>query len=314
MGVRLLSHVAETLGWFLGAVVTALIIALPVAGILSAFKQRFGRSWARGYSIVVVGISLLGLVGGMLADKYAARRAKAASDKAAASQMIDGLLSDINKVASDTVDGDGLPKPSSLKFEGNTETGNDFERVRGVIQSYLNDQLTLQNDYIAALDKAGLNELLVPDRVWRDSDFSESRRILIDVREVIQQYRDKSEFNISSFSDKVDQANFTPAIKASLANGFEKGLSKTIPLLREIWDLEAAVADCMEEMLEHLRGTRGRWAVSEGQFVFERQSDIDKYNEILGRLQGHAQRQLDIKQRCMQSSQQSFNSLKAEMK
>ena len=59
-----------------------------------------------------------------------------------------------------------------------------------------------------------------------------------------------------------------PRIKASL------------PLFREVWDLEVEAIEHMEDLVDLLEVTRLYWEPDQGLFIFERDRDLERFNAI----------------------------------
>jgi hypothetical protein len=96
-------------------------------------------------------------------------------------------------------------------------------------------------------------------------------------------------------------------------SGYKKGVGKTLPLLKETWDLEVKIIDHMNELLAHLEEIRSYWKPENGIFAFERDDDLEKFNAIMAKISACVERQAQIKQSTQKSAAENIGNLKAKI-
>jgi hypothetical protein len=115
---------------------------------------------------------------------------------------------------------------------------------------------------------------------------------------------------ISDFPKKIDNYGLNEISKNNFIQGFRKGIAKSGPLIKESWDLEVQSVELMSEMINHLESSRARWVVKSGQFIFETDADLKKFNSILSQINSCVERQEEIKKQSKNSTMQNFKDLK----
>jgi serine/threonine protein kinase len=305
----------ETLGGLIGAGMIALVISLVFSWIMIALKKPFVKSLSSGYSVSIIIVTLLMLFGNFSRrnynQKYQEYSAKAEAENA--KKTISGLEDDIHKMIAEGNDADGLPKNTDFRFEKKNDATDDMGRIRELMQSFFNDILTLQNDYNAALDKDGLNTLLDANRVASDSNFRESKAIITRLQKTVLTFRAKASGIVADFPKRLNDYSFSEKSNVDMMSGYKKGVGKTLPLLKETWDLEVKIIDHMNELLAHLEEIRSYWKPENGIFAFERDDDLEKFNAIMAKISACVERQAQIKQSTQKSAAENIGNLKAKI-
>jgi len=312
-----LSSIAESLGFLIAVSVIALLISLLIAGVMSAFKRPFTASLARVYAVAVVICALLSVYGSYVSRQTLSDRQRApAPSKAevkAAQEVISGLESDIKSITAETVGSDGLPRTTALRFDSKTPASNDMERMRELTQGFFNDMISLQNEYLAALDKAGVDKLLLPQRVADDVGFRDSYAILAKARRTVQDFRGRIDELLLDYPKKFEGSAMSPDTKKSMRTGFQQGLEKSIPLLQETWDIEVASVDRMGDLIELLESKRRFWTPENGQFIFQSDGDLQRFNAIMEQINAGVKRQTEIRQKSLQGATSTISDLKLQV-
>lgn len=304
----------ETLGRFLSTSIIALIISLAIAGILVAYKKRFKDSLSKCYSITIIVVAFLSLLTSIIAKNSSSlsydREAKDAKD---ARNALADIEEDINTLISETRDPEGIPKKTDLRFDTNKKQTNDMQKIRVLFKAFFNDMITLQNEYIEALGNDGIDRLLNADRISKDNGFFESRRIIRDAKVTVKNTRNKASLILSDFPKRIKNYQFTDASDQQILKGYQKGLDKALPLFMEIWDLEAKTLAHYEDLIDHLEAKKQLWSADEGQFIFEREVDMNRFDLIISRVVACVDRQTEIREKSLQNATQKFKDLKDKL-
>lgn len=310
----IVSSLAESLGFLIGASLIALVISLLIAGVMSAFKRPFAASLARVYAVTVVVCALLSVYGSYIGRTSLAVQqggtAPSRDEVKSAQEVISGLESDIKSLAAESVGPDGLPRTTALRFDSKTPASNDMERMRELTQEFLNDMISLQNEYLAALDLAGIDKLLVPQRVADDIGFRDSYAILAKARRTVQDFRGRVDELLLDYPKKFERSAMSPDAKKSMRSGFQQGLEKSTPLIKETWDIEVASVDRMGDLIELLESRRKFWTPLNGQFTFQLDGDLQRFNAILEQINDGVKRQTEIRQKSLQGATRTISDLK----
>lgn len=314
-----------------GCSVGGVLLAIPAVlcghfGI-AAIKKHTPRN---GYGLAVaglvlgyaaIGITLISVPFFLPAINGATERAKKAKELQEQNQTkaksdyvkaVSDLEKDVKKIFEEPHGTNALPKNTPVVFNDKPEGDSQENQLVALVRSFNNDLLSFQKDYESALDKAGINELLDPDRIESDQGFSESRRILTKMREAVHLYRAKSMNLFSDFPKKLDNYSFSDSVKKSFLEGYREGIAKSGPLIKETWDLELVVCNNFNDLLNHLNSSQSRWKAKGGQFLFETDADLKKFNSILSQINSCVERQKEIKKQSQDSTMQNFKDLKTK--
>ena len=302
----------ETLGAVFAAGLIALVIALVIAGIMSAFKKRFAESLSRSYSIGVLVVAGLALVGNLFSRSNTPSYSSypKASEIESARNTITGLEDDIQSLIAESVGPDGLPRKTDMRFDSNTPTSDDMGRLRELIQSFFNDMIELQNDYLQALEVDGIDTLLDANRVARDTGFTESRRTLVRVKRTVADTRSKASRILGDFPERIKDYEFSATSDRKMLEGYQKSLKNALPLFKEMWDLEVEAVEHMEDLIDHLEVTRMYWEPDQGMFMFERDRDLERFNSVMGKITNCVDRQTEIREKSLKSATDKIDNLK----
>ena len=132
------------------------------------------------------------------------------------------------------------------------------------------------------------------------------------MREAVHLYRAKSMNLFSDFPKKLDNYSFSDSVKKSFLEGYREGIAKSGPLIKETWDLELVVCNNFNDLLNHLNSSQSRWKAKGGQFLFETDADLKKFNSILSQINSCVERQKEIKKQSQDSTMQNFKDLKTK--
>ena len=291
--------IGESLGMITVAAGLALVVSAVVALMIMVFSGSFSKWLGRSYSVFVIGTMGVSLLGNQLA--------KGQGDRADARNAIAGIESDMKSFFGQSPGG-GNP-PAIRKGAA----GNDLEIVRQIQQEMIRDMTEVQTDYAAALETAGLPQLLDAERVQRDVRFTESRQLLRQLLTVVRTYRKRALTVIESIPSRFEAFEFDHASQSELRDNYTKGLAKAMPVMDEIWNLESDIILYFEEVIDHLEASRGYWRPENGAFAFDRTADLERYNEIMAKVNAASQRQADLRKNTLTDTLQKLDALKTEI-
>jgi hypothetical protein len=225
-------------------------------------------------------------------------------------KAVEQLEKDVHKIFDEANNPTSTPLAASPKVEEKPKAENETQQFLALMREFFNDLSTTQKDYLAALEKAGLDSLFDPERMAADQGFVNSRRVLSNSREAVEIYRNQAIKLFADFPKKLDNYKLSPLTKETFIDGYRRGIEKSGPLIKESWDLEVQCVGVMEQMLKHLETTRSRWVDSDGLFLFERDADLDKFNALLDELNSSVERQEEIQRLSQAESKKTFEDMK----
>jgi hypothetical protein len=183
-------------------------------------------------------------------------------------------------------------------------------RLRELMQSFFNDMIELQNDYLQSLEDDGIDTLLDANRVARDTGFTESKRTLVRVKRTVADTRSKASRILGDFPERIKDYEFSATSDRKMLEGYQKGLEDALPLFKEMWDLEVEAVEHMEDLIDHLEVTRIYWEPDQGMFMFERDRDLEHFNTIMGKITKCVDRQTEIREKSLKSATDKIGHLK----
>jgi hypothetical protein len=168
----------------------------------------------------------------------------------------------------------------------------------------------LQNEYLQALEDDGINTLLDANRIARDKDFKDSRLTLLKVKRTIANTRTKASKILADFPQRFKDYKFSADSDKELLEGYKKGLDKALPQFGEVWDLEVEAVAHMESLIDHLELTRLYWSPYQGKFMFERDRDVEQFNQIMAKITKCVDRQTEIRETTMKNALNNIEKIK----
>lgn len=307
------NNLAQLAGLWVGAVLcmaaAGLAVGLVAALVLLAFKKSFGRSFAHSYSLSVLLIALLACAGSLLAEAgYRKQRAREAQAKAQAQraakqeeEALQEMRDDKARMLAEMQNADGTPKKSNFRFE--SEVPKDANSsYRHLNQSLLNDAATVRNEYMEAVEKSGVHQLLDGTRLSADTDLKESRAIIAHCKELVEEHKRKTREILDSIPQRLDRYPLTAADKKDFLAGHLKELPNKIASAEAPWNDEAETIRVMGEIVEYLAANKTRWAMTDGKLLFDSNEGLAGFEAIMKRLDECVAKQLKQQQKLLEDA------------
>jgi hypothetical protein len=149
------------------------------------------------------------------------------------------------------------------------------------LNSYLNEQIENQNDYIIELEAVNFFGLLDGERIRADLDLTESTFILNRTREIIDKYEQLSFDTLYSARDSIQDLNISASEKRSMEDGLNSTLQSGIEAGQKIWELERQRISDSENTLIFLSTTEANWIWEDEQFVFFNTKSLNIFNAYI---------------------------------
>jgi hypothetical protein len=178
----------------------------------------------------------------------------------------------------------GFPRPKVVPVEPSRVGATEMEKLQEATNRMMNDLASLQLSYSSALEKMGLHELLVPDRLAKDEGLRNSKAMLKLARQEAEKVKAASSKIMNRGAEIARSATTDPARQAALEKAYAKGVEKTVPLLQKHWQLEFGVLEQYEKLIDHLAKRRKRWTVRGGMIEFDNEGDLKFYNDAIDKM------------------------------
>ncbi|MFM7182660.1 MAG: hypothetical protein ACKO2G_14510 [Verrucomicrobiales bacterium] len=271
------TEVGNSLGNGIILIAVAFLLAVVASIICLAFGKKFRRTLNRSYSLIVIILACF-LLAGAAAKRITGREEdKNQQQKQAATEMVKDLAAfeKAVKTSAET----GQPIQLDLAPSGNPAT--EAEKIQTISRMNLQAVAELQNGYLKALNATGYDTLLDPDRAAKDKGFKETPEILAKSKAVVAEYGAKFNEHLRTFPEKVKSTIGNPSSDPSWFRGFEEGFRSNTKNGARIRELEAAMIEKVGESIEVLAAAEGKWEAQDGQFMFENDADMEKFNAAL---------------------------------
>jgi hypothetical protein len=280
----------------------------PVPGRRAAAKSSGGTLKV----ILIVGVTVVSFLAVMGTAAFFTwkfiqkKKAEVVAERKAEKDVIHEMATDIEKLMGEMRDENGQPKETDFRLKTGNAAANDAERAREVLNGFLNDLASLQNQYLQDLNQAGLQGLMDPTRLRSDTTFEETRRILKDSRQVAEGVRQKGLDLMDTFPERLEGKGFSEKIKREILQGYGQGKSESVANYKQMWDLELSSLDLMQAACDHLWKTRDAWTSEGGQLAFDNDPDLEKFNGYMKKIEENTARQSTMSQDATEKAMKHF--------
>lgn len=176
-------------------------------------------------------------------------------------------------------------------------TRTDLEKLQRSFQAMVEISLRLDSDYKEDLTDVGLNRLLVADRIAADTDFKQSRQIIVAARQVIEKHKQIAKDEEEAFLrdlGKLKLEGIAAEVMVMRIRGVFQAAQPNADLVRGI---DSAIASHYEQAINHLEETRGTWKLEGESVVFSRNKDAERYKMFFDEVDKCVQLQMSLSQR-----------------
>ncbi|RBP48052.1 hypothetical protein DES53_101852 [Roseimicrobium gellanilyticum] len=237
------------------------------------------------------------------------RKAAARAEKNSAKEVRAKMGKDMEKLMTERLDADGRPRRTDFRLETGKSATTHAERAREFLNGYANDVVAVQNEYLASVEKAGLDNVFDLNRMAADPTFQETDRILEESRAATVTCLRKLLALADNLPKRLDEHGFDEAIKRDILQGYNEGKESPNSMLTETWNLELSLLDEMKKLCDHLHATRSVWTLEDGQFVFQTEEARKKYIEIQERIDAIDAQKSQIQQEAQNKAMKRFKAM-----
>lgn len=299
------SHPAVLFGAFVATAVTVgIAAAIPACAVAGAFALRmypFVKVFQPAYALALFLVAVL-----LFSGSGIARIDNALTDANQRQEKVN-LLNAVGhfEEAIDTAQ-------SGLNSSRQSES--DIEKVGRLLKLAAAEKLKLAQEYEEALAEDGLGELLDPDRVYNDKDFSQSMAIADRMLNQIKHFEAKEQQMVfEGLPNHLRSLRLSASSEKEALDSYMKGVEKSLPQRKENWRLERHVLDQFVASLAHLKASRDRWEPQGGYFTFERESDLERFNELMARVDAAVAMQEELQRASLANARAQLDQLKEDV-
>lgn len=268
----------------------------PPIGARNSSKASRVSSGGVGITFLILGIILFGggglTIAGYFVYKSSIDRISAKEERQRAAQSAEVKLKALAEKA--------VPQGPREYTE---PTRKDLETIKNAVVAFLEATQENEEDYNDDLANAGLRRLLTADRVAKDTDFDESRKMLVDIRAVIDRYRSESMVPLELMIEELSAATFESVPKEEFIERVRVGLVPMQKEMERLWDLELGIFQQYEQAIKHLEATRGKWKLEGESLTFTDVKDAERYKQFFNEVDKRTQKQVDMVQKYAQYEQ-----------
>ncbi|WP_035603031.1 hypothetical protein [Haloferula sp. BvORR071] len=292
------------LGSTISMAVAGLAVSLVAALVMLAFKKSFGRSFAHSYSLATLLIAILACLGGLVGEagqrQQRARETRQAKETAKSEEALKGMKEDRARMLAEI--NKGSSKGTDFHFESE-EPKDAASSFRHLNQSLLNDSVAIRNEYLQAIDNAGVHRLLDRQRLAADEDLKESRAILARCAELVKDYKAKSRELLDSIPQLLDRYPIPAADKKEFLVGHYEVMPRKIADTEAPWNAEAKTLGILVELIDYLEETKTEWTVTDGKLLFQSDEGLAGFQAILKKLNEFAAKQREKEEKLLNEAQ-----------
>lgn len=242
-------HLPQVLGQALGFALGALLILS-----LTPYRKRISLA-------VVIGTALLLSSGKFTYEQYEIY----SEEKALARNMI-GLA-------------DALTDHKQIAMRGGTPKSLSLSDV---VQNYFSRMQRIQSEYIAAVERAQLGDMLAPENLVDPGVARQSMRRLTSLQRALPEFEDRTIREIDLLEKTLSGRKDGQSV--AFLNGFRKTKGDGIHLVRAYFKNQQEISSVVEEILRSAIDVKGEIVSRNGQLLFSDEGQVDKYNGYLERL------------------------------
>ncbi|MEM1082054.1 MAG: hypothetical protein AAGH65_10780 [Pseudomonadota bacterium] len=188
----------------------------------------------------------------------------------------------------------------SLTHERPPQGGGIVAEMERFIYLIIQDSNQLQSDYIADLESAGWFQFYDYERLWADTEFKQSRKIIRDARAAVGRYEDDYWALFDIALDRIQDMRVSATEQLFFERSFQLGIEQGRSTGDRYIELEFSYLTVAGDIVDYLQNINGQWAVELNQMYFENEKLANKFNFFLDRIDGIYADQAEIDSRRME--------------
>ncbi|MCH7503016.1 MAG: zinc-ribbon domain-containing protein [Proteobacteria bacterium] len=266
------------------------------------WKQKGGKGWQG--ALIGAGIGVLVYTGAIM---VAVSNQTTADAKNGAEQIVD-MLEEFYK-ESQKVNPDGTPAPIAKTFAPSADATGSMAIMQQFIADIVNRAAEMNNDYLRELDSIGWNNFLDEDRLLSDPTFKKSWHMVTEARLIVDKYEMRGLEIMKDSRNNIQFLSLSDSEKKAIEDGFNRGFEKNAENRERMWVLERLTIDEMEKVIYLLAEDSQSWEIEDGQFLFESDQKIDRFNEHITNMEKFYAEQIELQDMIIQGQRERLEEL-----
>lgn len=187
------------------------------------------------------------------------------------------LLTEIQDVSKLNLDPNASSQSPILnrKIESREALGELEAYTKNVVKK----ALSIKGEYAESLAEVNYEDIIDPHRVKADSNLAESKKMISHAKKALNKLN----------TDLLNQAKETKKNILSMPHArdketqasFQRGMVRGLNILKTQYEIELAIINEQEKLLEFLHKKRTSWTIVKGRFIFDNDEDLKVASEYL---------------------------------
>jgi len=114
---------------------------------------------------------------------------------------------------------------------------------------------------------------------------------------------------MSNGRNNIQYLELSDAAKKEFLDGFDRGLKDGAASASRIWELEKLTIDETESIISLLAEDRNSWNIEDGQFFFETDEQIDRFNKHLANIEKFYAERMEMQDRAIDRQRKAIDEL-----
>ncbi|QIF03604.1 hypothetical protein [Roseimicrobium sp. ORNL1] len=164
-------------------------------------------------------------------------------------------------------------------------TEQDIRSMRKANETLSLASREAEEQYNVEVKAAGFHRLLTPDRLAADKDFSQSHKIVRDVREAFNKHRTTERALLEQFVKDLEAIEYESIPKDIFMARIRASRASVYTQQDEIWNLKSDVIERYAQAIGHLEKTQGKWVLEGTDLAFNDAKDAEQYRKFFDEME-----------------------------
>jgi hypothetical protein len=166
-----------------------------------------------------------------------------------------------------------------------TKARGDYGKIERIVKIWFDKLILLRVDYDRDLDSTGLETILDPGRLARDSSLIESKLIVQKATDIAAKYKTWMYVLTENAREEMSHVAISKTAKLQLSNEFDYLTANWCASYNAAWDLEARFVAEIERTIALLSSRRDVWRIQDGSIWFVNETDLRLFNSYMASIE-----------------------------
>ncbi len=231
-----------------------------------------------------------------------------------AEKMLSEVQVQFSNLVDSATDTRGMPRRIEKPIDVTPKAHGDYGEIERFMKTYMDEIISLRNDYLLELEAIGWNRILDAERIKDDTGFIESKIIIRKAKQIVEKYQKKTDILMSKTRKDILSLKIEEPLKRELLQGFERGVERAKVQNNEMWGMERDVIGEFENIINLLSARSGSWVVQDGKLTFYNEEDLSRFNYYIASIKSIVSKQNQIQKQSLESFNRNMNSIKNDIR